>query len=195
MSALEQILQWDRNLFVAIHDGWSCGFLDTIMPWFRNPYFWVPVYLLLLYFCVKKFGRNGLLWVLSMLVVFGLADFISASLLKEYFGRLRPCNEPSLQHLIHAVVPCGSGKSFPSSHSSNHFGISFFIVLTLGRKFNWMNWPAIFWAVLVVLAQVYVGVHYPLDILGGLLLGFLCAAVVSLLLKKYVPLEELKIKN
>lgn len=189
MSALEKILLWDKELFIAIHDGWSTSFLDTIMPYFRNPVFWIPVYLFLLYFCVKKYGLQGLLWILAMLVVFGITDFTSASIFKPYFGRLRPCNEPSLQEFIHNLVSCGSGKSFPSSHSSNHFGISLFIIFTLGRTFKWMNWPAMIWAVIVVIAQVYVGVHYPLDIVGGLLVGAFGAGLVSVILNKYAPLE------
>lgn len=192
MSALEKILEWDQSLFLAIHDGWSNSFFDTVMPWFRNPFFWVPVYVFLLYFAVKKFGRNGLLWCLAFIIVFGIADFTSASILKPYFGRLRPCNEPALQNYIHDLVGCGSGKSFPSSHSSNHFGLSFFIIFTLGQFYKWMNTPAIVWALLVVIAQVYVGVHYPMDILGGLLVGLFGAGLVALLFNKYVQLKPIK---
>ncbi len=195
MSSLEQILEWDKKLFLAIHDGWSSNVLDTIMPILRNPLFWIPVYAFLLYFSIRKFGRNGLLWCLALIVVFGLTDFTSASILKPYFNRLRPCNEPMLQQFIHDVVSCGSGKSFPSSHSSNHFGISFFIIFTLGRLFNWMKIPAILWAVVVVVAQVYVGVHYPLDILGGLLLGLISAGVVSSIFNRFIDLGQLKNRN
>ncbi len=195
MNVLEQILQWDKSLFLAFHDGCSNSFFDTIMPWFRNPVFWVPVYAFLIYYSVKKFGSNGLIWVLALLVVFGLTDFASASIFKPYFGRLRPCNDPNLQEFIHAVVTCGSGKSFPSSHSSNHFGVSFFIIFTLGRHFKWMNWPAFLWALLVVVAQVYVGVHYPIDILGGFIVGLYGAAIVSFIFNKYVPLVQLRIKK
>jgi undecaprenyl-diphosphatase len=192
MSLLEQILDWDQSLFLAFHDGCSNSIMDTIMPWFRNPKFWIPVYAFLLYFSVKKFGRNGLVWVLALLVVFGLTDFSSASIFKPYFGRLRPCNDPGLQEFIHAVVHCGPGKSFPSSHSSNHFGVSFFIIFTLGRFYNWVKIPAFCWALLVVVAQVYVGVHYPLDILGGVVVGFLSAGLVSFIFQKYVPFQPIK---
>lgn len=194
MSALDQILQWDQKVFIAIHDGLSNPSLDFIMPWLRNPFFWIPIYALLFYFVMRKFGLNGLLWVLALFVVFGIADFSSASILKKYFGRIRPCNEPALQDYIHAVVSCGSGKSFPSSHSSNHFGISFFIIFTLGPFFKWIKFPAIIWALLVVIAQVYVGVHYPLDILGGVVVGFIAAGIVSFLFNKYVPLKLIRHK-
>ena len=192
MSALEQILKWDQQLFIAIHDGWSSPFLDSLMPWFRNPLFWIPLYAFLLYFSVKKFGRNGLLWVLALFIVFGITDFTSASIFKPYFDRLRPCNDPAIQEFIHQVVSCGSGKSFPSAHSSNHFGISFFIIFTLGRFYNWIKLPAILWALLVVIAQVYVGVHYPLDILGGMFVGLIGAGIVSFVFNKYVSFEQLK---
>lgn len=192
MSALEKILAWDRDLFLLIHNQWSNPFFDAVLPWLREPYFWIPVYAFLLYFSVKKFGRNGLLWCLAFVLVFGLADFTSASILKPYFGRLRPCNEPALQTFIHDLVGCGSGKSFPSSHSSNHFGLSFFIVFTLGRFYSWMKIPAMLWALLVVLAQVYVGVHYPLDIVGGFVVGLCSAGLVAFFFNKYVALKPTK---
>jgi len=192
---LESLLEADKNLFVALHEFWSCDGLDLIMPWFRNPMNSIPIYVFLLYFSVRKYGRNGLLWCLAFLLVFALADFTSAHLLKPFFGRLRPCQDPILSETIGSIVSCGSGKSFPSSHSSNHFGMTFFILFTLGKQFRWVKAPAWVWAILVVVAQVYVGVHYPLDILGGMLLGLACASFVSVLYHNLLQPHEFKIKK
>ena len=192
MTFVEQILAKDQSIMIWIHEVSSNVVFDTIMPWFRNPYFWIPVYAFLLYFSVKKFGRNGLLWCLAFIMVFGIADFTSASILKPFFGRLRPCNDPIVKDYLNVIVHCGSGKSFPSSHSSNHFGLSFFIIFTIGRVYQWLRWPAIIWAVLVVMAQVYVGVHYPGDILGGMIVGLFSGGMVAYFFNKYVSLKPIK---
>ncbi len=197
MSWLETILAGDQALFTLIHLDGANPLFDLVMPLLRNPLTWIPVYAFLLYFSVRKYGRQGLLWCLAFILVFGLCDYTAASIIKPWVGRLRPCNNSYLifQEMIRELVHCGSGFSFPSAHSSNHFGLSFFIVFTFGRHFSWVKWPAIIWAVLVVYAQVYVGVHYPLDILGGLVLGFIMASLVRFLFLKFVPFQPLQAKS
>jgi membrane-associated phospholipid phosphatase len=197
MNWIEAILEADRALFLFIHKDGANSFFDGLLPLLRNPLCWIPVYVFLLYFSIKKYGRNGLLWCLAFILVFGLCDFTAASIIKPWVGRLRPCNDPSLLALgyIRELVHCGSGFSFPSAHSSNHFGLSFFIVFTLGRHFSWIKWPAILWAVLVVYAQVYVGVHYPIDILGGMVLGFIMAWMVQYVFLKYISFRPFEAKH
>lgn len=165
-------------------------FFDTWMPLFRNPYFWTPVYLFLLIWMWKKYNKVGLLWCLFFLITFALCDFISASIIKNEVQRIRPCNDESLQFLIRKIVKCGAGYSFPSSHATNHFGLSFFIIFTLGKKYKHAIWLALFWAILVCFAQVYVGVHYPLDIFGGALLGICLAYITGTLFNRKVRLNE-----
>jgi len=109
--------------------------------------------------------KEGLLWCLFFFITFIYCDFISASIIKPFIHRLRPCNEPYL--------------SFPSSHATNHFGLSAFIILTLKHKNKWIVPLAIFWAVLVCYAQLYVAVHYPFDILCGAILGVALAKMNS----------------
>ncbi len=192
MSWIDTLLEWDKDAFWAIHQSWSNPFFDAVLPWLREPLFWIPVYIFLIFFSVKNYKRpesyrDGLLWVLAVILVFAITDFTSASILKPFFARVRPCNEESFQPFIHHLVRCGSGKSFPSSHSSNHWGLSFFIIFTLGKYKRWIKYAAVIWAFLVVLAQVYVGVHYPLDILGGFVLGYLAAVLISFVFHKFVP--------
>jgi len=197
MSWLETILAGDRALFTLIHLDGANPLFDLVMPILRNPMTWIPVYVFLLYFSVKKYGRQGVLWCLAFIVVFGLCDYTAASIIKPLVGRLRPCNNAGLIALqqIRELVHCGSGFSFPSAHSSNHFGLSFFIIFTLGRSFAWIKWPAIIWALLVVYAQVYVGVHYPIDILAGMVLGLVMASVTRFVFYKFVPFSPLEGKG
>ncbi len=162
------------------------------MPYFRNQYFWVPVYLFLFIFMPLNYRRRGWYWLGGFLVAFALADYTSASIIKPLAGRLRPCNTPDLQPYVHLLVGCGSGLSFPSSHAANHFAFAAFISGTLGRTYPGVRKWAWIWAALVGYAQVYVGVHFPLDVAFGGLLGALLGGGVSRFYnRRFGPLERL----
>jgi membrane-associated phospholipid phosphatase len=175
----DTLLYCDHVCWYYINTQWHNAFLDTIVPFFRNPWFWAPLYLFLAIFMPVKFGRNGLIWCTLFIISFILSDQVSATLLKPFFHRLRPCHNPYLSSIIHQVVSCGGQYGFPSSHAANHFSISIFSAVTLGRHVKWV-WPvAISWAILVSLSQVYVGVHYPLDVAVGGLLGTIIGAATG----------------
>ena len=167
----DKLIHWDHVVWYYMNTQLHNSFLDALIPFFRNQYFWAPLYLFLLLFIPYKFKIKGWIWCLVFLISFILSDQISATLMKPYFHRLRPCNNPYLTNVIHLIVPCGGQYGFPSSHAANHFSIGIFSAVTLSKRFKWM-WPAaIAWATLVSFAQVYVGVHYPLDVTCGALLG------------------------
>ena len=167
----DTLLWYDHVAWYYLNTQWHNTFLDTVIPFLRNPWFWAPLYLFLTLFMPMRFGRNGLVWCLIFIVSFILSDQVSASILKPFFHRLRPCHNPYLTSVIHLIVPCGGQYGFPSSHAANHFSIGIFSAVTLGRFAKWV-WPvAIAWALSVSFAQVYVGVHYPLDVTCGGLLG------------------------
>src|SRR6202012_4840359 len=120
-------------------------------------------------------------------LTFGIADYGSATLFKSFVQRVRPCNDPAMAQTIISRVPCGTGYSFPSTHASNHFALAFCFSLIFYRRWKWVWLWAILWAASVCFAQVYVGVHYPLDILGGAFYGVLVGWLVSLLFNKIQP--------
>lgn len=173
----ESILHW-------IHIDRQDAFFDTVMPWLRNPYFWSPVYFFLLVWMMVNWRWRGFWWCIYFLAVFAFCDFSSASIIKPFVHRLRPCNEPNLSFVIREIVVCGRGFSFPSAHAANHFGLSFFIYHTLGRIYSWLKIPVMIWAFLVCYAQMYVCVHYPSDILVGGLLGSLVGCWVAYLFNR-----------
>ncbi len=145
--------------------------LDFLLPFIRNPFFWAPLYLFLIIVMWEKFAKKGMLWVLFFTISFAIGDFFSTRLLKPLFMRVRPCSDAMWHDVFRHLVPNSSGPSFPSSHATNHFALAVFIIITCGHFHKSIKWLAIFWASLVAYAQVYVGVHYPLDVLGGALLG------------------------
>ena len=106
-----------------------------------------------------------------VLATFALGDLIASRLIKPFIGRIRPCNEITLAEDIIRRVPCGSGFSFPSAHATNHFAIAIFLICLFYPKWKPILPLGLFWAFLVSFAQIYVGVHYPIDTMFGALLG------------------------
>lgn len=171
---MNQLLNFDRHLFKIINNGWSNTFFDWLMPWLRNSTVWVPLYLFLALMVLINFKKTGWWWFVFAAGTVILSDFVSSSLIKTNIIRLRPCNEPDIAGWIHVLVGYRpQSSSFTSSHAANHFSIATFLYISLKKHFN--NWPFLFffWAFGISLAQVYVGVHYPLDIFCGALIGIL----------------------
>lgn len=177
------ILAWltalDHELWRYLHVAWRSEALDAVMPFVRNQFTWAPLYLFLLVFMPANFGKRGWLWCLGFLLCFALADVISGSIIKPNVERVRPCNDRRFIEFVHLLVPRSSGWSFPSSHAANHFALGAFSAVTLHGRLRWF-WPIpMIWALAVCYAQVYVGVHWPMDVIAGGLLGAGIGIVVA----------------
>jgi membrane-associated phospholipid phosphatase len=168
---MEGLLQWDYNAFEAINQGMQNPFFDRLLPLWRNKYFWLPVYVFLISFLWINFSRKGLYIVLAAVLTIAAADTISSTVLKKSIKRLRPCKTEQLAAQQQLLVPCGSGYSFPSAHATNHFALALFLIGVAGVRFSWIKLPLLLWAASIAFAQVYVGVHFPLDVIAGALLG------------------------
>lgn len=182
---LQTLIRLDHACWYAVHGSARHEWLDAVIPYFRNQYFWAPVYLFLLLLALFNWGKRGLVWCLGFLLAFALADHISAAVIKPWVGRVRPCNDPAMAQALSLLVPCGGGLSFPSSHATNHFAMAVFSASTLSHRWGWVWIPAIFWGSLVSYSQVYVGVHYPGDVLGGAILGTTIGLMVGALYKRF----------
>jgi len=176
---LDYLIQLDTQLLEWVHAHLHSSWSDAIVPYLRNKYVWIPVYVFILGFMLFNFRTKGVIWVLGLLFVVGLVDTTSSKFIKHSVKRLRPCHTEQVQEHLDLLVPCGGLYSFTSSHAANHFGMSFFIFFTLGRVIKRIKWPVLIWAALVSFAQVYVGVHYPLDILGGSIVGFVIGGALA----------------
>ena len=169
---MEILLHWDAVLFQFINGSLSNVLFDAVLPWCRERWFWAPLYLFVAVFSWVNFGRRGWWVVLGIGAAVALADFTSSSLIKKNVQRLRPCNDPAMAAHVHLRVPsCGSGYSFTSSHATNHFAVAVFLVGMFGRLSRRVRPALLLWAGSIALAQVYVGVHYPGDVLCGAALG------------------------
>ncbi len=184
---LNQLLQFDRHLFYLINNGLSNSVFDWLMPIIREPKVWVPLYVFIFCFCIYRYKKTGWYIIILLALTFGVADSGSAGLGKHLIKRVRPCHEPSLSKTIITRIPCGSGYSLPSAHASNHFAIAVFLSMVFYRRWRWIWLIAIFWAAAISFAQVYVGVHYPIDVIAGALYGALTGSLFALLFKKLQP--------
>ena len=173
-SFIEWLIAKDKAVFLFINQRHTNSFFDWLMPIMRESKTWIPLYILLIVFATIKLKKKVLLWILFAILTIALTDQISSHILKPFFARLRPCSDPNFSPQIRLLLNhCSGGFSFTSSHACNHFGVAIFIITSLATYLN--NWKYLFiiWAAIICFAQVYVGVHYPLDILCGGLLGAL----------------------
>lgn len=184
---LQQIIEIDKEIFLAINQGLSNPVFDWLLPILRNPFTWAPLYLFIIIFFIKHYGKLGILIVVATLMNFGVSDAVSSHLIKKNIKRIRPCNDIEFKHDVNLRVRCGSGYSFTSSHATNHFAMAFFWIVLFRRKWRHTLWLCIVWAAAISFSQIYVGVHYPFDILFGALLGMTIGLTSGYLFNRFVP--------
>ncbi len=135
---------------------------------------WIPLYLTIVYFFIKNYRSKSVLILLFLVLTVVASDQISV-LIKESVQRLRPVHEPAIEHLVHNVFRKGGLHGFVSSHATNMFGIFVFTSRIFKNKSYF--YLMFFWAVIISYSRIYIGVHYPLDIIGGALLGWLIGVI------------------
>jgi undecaprenyl-diphosphatase len=181
---MTDILQLDYLVFDYIHNQWTNGFFDAVLPYWRNKYVWLPLYFFIMALLAFNYSKRGLKVIAVVLLTVALADIASSSIIKPLIKRTRPCNIEAVNWNVESLVPCGSGYSFTSSHATNHFALSIILILVLNFKRKIWRYMLLFWAASIAYAQVYVGVHFPMDILAGSILGSLIAISVYLLVTR-----------
>ncbi|MEO5998994.1 MAG: phosphatase PAP2 family protein [Chitinophagaceae bacterium] len=189
MSALDRIIQFDLWLFFKINRTWTGNFFDILFPLLRESVIWIPLYLFLLLFVWINFGVKGLYWAVALICTASLCDIVSSHIIKENIIRLRPCRTPGIEAQVRFLVKyCPMSSSFISSHATTHFGIAGFVYATL-RPYT-SAWITLFfgWAAIISYAQVYVGVHFPVDVFCGALVGCLLGYGMSKLFNRYITL-------
>ncbi len=179
------MLQFDQNIFFFINHYLHFGALNTLMPYWRSMFFWFPAYIFFISFLLYNFGKKGAIYLLALSLTVGVADTLSSKIIKNIVKRDRPCNDVKLKNHVKLLVPCGSGYSFPSSHATNHFALAVFVVFTFVGKRRWLKWSLIAWAASIGFGQIYVGVHYPTDVLFGSFLGCVIGWMGAFLYERY----------
>lgn len=179
---LEKLDQW---LFIKINSGFTNPLFDNLMPFMRYALNWAPLYLFLGAFALLNYKGKGAWWILFFISTIALTDMTGNHLFKQNFERIRPCGDPDFFYHVRLLVNhCSTGYSFISNHAANHFGLAAFFFLTAKPLLKNWAWIAFAWAGLIAYAQVYVGIHYPFDILAGALLGLLFGTLTGTLFNK-----------
>lgn len=185
MGFLQHILELDKEVFLFLNS-FHNDFWDTIMLMVTRKETWLPFYVVILFYIIRNYKTKSLLIIVFLALAILLSDQISV-FLKDSFQRFRPVHDPVIGPLVHNVLRKGAYYGFVSSHAANGFAIFIFT----SRIFKNRNYKylLLFWALIFVYSRIYSGVHYPLDILGGALLGWgigeLCYKLLMLIEHKY----------
>lgn len=191
---LQKLQQFDVQAMLLFNRKWENGFFDALMPWLRESVVWAPLYLYMVVWGLMNLGRKGVWWVAWAILTIALSDQVSSGIIKNTVARIRPCRDPEVLPLITLRLQnCSGAFSFTSSHAANHFALAMYVFTSLApvigtRVTRWL----FVWAGLICYAQVYVGVHYPLDILGGTIVGLLCGKLTAWFYLKKAKAIDLK---
>jgi len=177
------MIELDQKIFLFLNSLHS-PFFDTVMWILSLKTVWIPLYLAIIWMITRKYGKNA--WIPLLLVpVLVLIDDQGSTMLKNLTQRLRPCHEPDLAGMVHTVRGhCGGMYGFISGHAANSFGIAAYSASLLGRK--WYTWSILVWAALVSYSRIYLGVHYPGDVLAGALLGLLAGTGLAWIAQRMI---------
>lgn len=175
----------DTNLFLFLN-GLHTPFFDDFMFAFSGKWIWIPFYASLLFVMIRRWRKESL-WIIPALVLcILLADQISSGLIKNWVQRPRPSREPALEGLVHIVNGYRGGRfGFVSSHAANAFGLALFSSLLFRNRLY--TWILFLWAMVTAYSRIYLGVHYPGDILGGTIVGLFSAALCYCAWRKFRP--------
>ncbi|MDP4239798.1 MAG: phosphatase PAP2 family protein [Bacteroidota bacterium] len=185
MNLIDLLKIWDTHLFLLIN-GIHATFFDSFMYAVSEKLTWVPLYISVLYLVIKHWKREAIWIVLALILCIVISDQIASGLLKDLVKRLRPSHAADLKGVVHLVKGYAGGKyGFASSHAANAFGFAMLSSLLIKRKLY--TYAIFLWAVITAYSRIYLGVHYPLDILGGAAVGVLAAFGCYWLIRKYRP--------
>jgi len=196
---MDLINQIDTSLFLFLnqfHSGWA----DIFFYYVSHRFFWIPLYLAVLGGLIYKYKQKAIP-IFIFLVLAVLVTDQSCNLLKNTVQRVRPSHTTELTSQIHLIdYPDGKlyrgGKfGFPSSHATNSIVFAFFVIFFLSEKRKWITFAAICWAALIGYSRIYLGVHYPGDLLGGYIIGTFFAFLFGKFLPEWINRYKVRIKK
>ena len=187
---MEELILEDKKAMIFLNNLGNSSF-DQFWILISEKWFWIPLYVIFLYFLFKNFNKKSFFYII-LFVALGItvSDQI-ANIFKFGFERLRPCHDPSLKGLIREVQ--GGGQfGFYSAHSSNAFFLTAYLTILLRNKIKWLPYFLIIWASTVAYSRVYLGMHFPGDIIVGAVMGILLGSFFAILALKVVKKSETK---
>lgn len=184
---MNELLELDKQLFFFINQSLSNPATDFLMPIVTSFQYWLPLYIIGIIYLLLRFRMKGIFILVVLFFTVGLCDLLNAQLLKEYFVRVRPC---SALEDVNLLINCGAGHSFPSNHAVNNFAAATILSYYFQRKIIVL----FSLASLVATSRIFVGVHYPIDILIGSLVGIIIGTILLLIVKQFDYNSEVREK-
>ena len=185
---MEEIILEDKQAMIFLNNLGNSTF-DPFWILVSEKWFWIPLYVIFLYFLYKNFNKKSLFYILLFVALGITASDQIANIFKFGFERLRPCHDPSLEGLLREVK-CGGKFGFYSAHSSNSFFVATYLTILLGKKIKQLPYFLFVWAAIVAYSRVYLGMHFPGDIIIGAIMGILLALFFGTLAKKVIKKSE-----
>jgi len=169
MGIVESLNQIDHSMFFFLN-GLHCSFLDPLIYWGTQSLVWIPLYLLLLFIVIRNFKWRTL-WILLFAALMILVSDQLSNLFKEWISRPRPTHEPGLPgiHTVHGYT--GGEHGFYSAHASNTMALAIFLIFLLKDRYKILTLLLFLWALFMGYTRIYLGVHFPGDIVAGFIIG------------------------
>lgn len=183
---MNSILGIDQDIFFLINGNHST-FWDEIMIFFTQAYTWAAFFILFIFFIIKKYKiKKTLVIFIFLIITIAFSDQLS-NISKEIIQRFRPTHEPAIKDIVHFALKKGGLYGFFSAHASNTMVMA--VLSSLIFKNKTYNWLVFFWVFLIGYTRIYLGMHYPLDVIGGWIIGSIigyCAYKIIIILEKHL---------
>jgi len=182
---LELLENTDRSLFLFLN-GMHCSFCDKVMPYLTEFWVWTPLFAWWLYLLYKRYQKKLLVLVLCIPFLIVITDQ-GSNVIKNVVKRHRPSHNVEIREMVHVVNNYKGGEyGFVSNHAANVFGVAFFVFFMIRPAKKMVVFSLFAWAIFIAYTRIYLGVHYPLDVAGGAILGFVAAVILSKICLKLV---------
>ncbi|RNA62160.1 phosphatase PAP2 family protein [Chryseobacterium nematophagum] len=186
---MEEIILEDKKVFLYLNNLGSSPF-DQLWMLISSTWIWVPLYIIFCYLLFKNYKLRSFVFILLFIAIGVTVSDQLASVFKYGVARLRPCHDPTLEHHMR-IVKCGGQYGFYSAHASNTFFLASYLTILLKDKIKWFPYAIFAWAIIVSYSRIYLGVHFPIDILVGVFVGSLLGVIFGALAKKVINKQNI----
>lgn len=176
----------DTELFLFLN-GLHVYWLDPVMTFISGKITWAPFYIVLLFLVIKNYKKQSIIIIIGIILLIVCSDQVSSGIFKPIFERPRPCHNEAIKDLVYLPNGhCGGAYGFISSHSCNTFALAAFLTLILKKYYKKIAYVMFIWATLVAYSRIYMGVHYPGDVIAGAAVGAIIGIIIAKIADKII---------